>query len=159
LEQLLEYRKQLLSRLERSVELFCEACNRAGTIRGSVDGWDVHQQAVHARAVDRWVYGLRARRTAEEQEPLFEDFDQDAWMAENYDPDEPLEQVLAELRGGVLSQVEWLRGLPPRAWARQSRHVVLGGGFTLQTWVERGLAHLEGHLEQVRELSASERRA
>jgi hypothetical protein len=26
----------------------------------------------------------------------------------------------------------------------------MGGGFTLQTWVERGLAHIEGHLDEVR---------
>jgi hypothetical protein len=26
----------------------------------------------------------------------------------------------------------------------------LGSGFTLQTWVERGLAHIEEHAEMVR---------
>jgi hypothetical protein len=155
MEQLLDYRNQLLARLEDSVTQFCEACARTPARRASAGGWNVHQLAVHTRDADRLVYGLRARRTAEEHHPSFEDFDQDAWMAQHYDPDEPVEQVLTELRGSVLGLAAWLRGLPPQAWARLSRHAVLGGGFTLQTWVERGLAHIEGHLEEVRTIGAS----
>jgi hypothetical protein len=150
MEQLLAYREQLISRLERSVEEFCRACLETKEADRSRDGWTVHQIAVHARDADRLVYGLRARRTAQEPNPLFEDFDQDAWMAAHYDPAEPLEKVLEELKGSVLSLAEWLRGLSPIEWARESRHEVMGGGFTLQTWVERGLGHIEGHLEEVR---------
>ena len=43
-----------------------------------------------------------------------------------------------------------LRALPAEAWSRESRHATMGSGFTLQTWVERGLAHIEEHVETVR---------
>jgi hypothetical protein len=151
MEQLLSYRDQLISRLERSVDEFCEACLRAGDVHRHGDGWNIHQTVVHLRDAHRLVYGLRARRTAEQDNPLFEDFDQDAWMAAHYDPGEPLDQALAELKKNVLDLAKWLRHQPPETWARESRHEVMGGGFTLQTWVERGLAHIEGHLEEVRE--------
>jgi hypothetical protein len=39
--------------------------------------------------------------------------------------------------------------LPAEAWSRESRHATFGGGFTLQTWVERDLAHIEEHLKVV----------
>jgi hypothetical protein len=45
--------------------------------------------------------------------------------------------------------VEWLRGLPLDSWSRVSRHTTLGSNLTLQTWVEKDLAHIEEHLETV----------
>ena len=44
-----------------------------------------------------------------------------------------------------------LTGLPRGAWSRESRHAELGGGLTLQLWVERGLAHIEEHLKTVKQ--------
>jgi hypothetical protein len=40
--------------------------------------------------------------------------------------------------------------LPPEAWSRVSRHTNLGRGLTLQSWVEKNLAHIKEHLEEIR---------
>jgi hypothetical protein len=152
MNQLLEYRSKLVDQLESVVEEFRAACLAVGDPFQPVDegGWDTHQLAAHTRDVDRLVYGLRVRRAAEEDQPVFQNFDGDAWMAEHYSPDEPLASILDELVASVKETAAILQGLSPESWARESSHEVYGGGFTLQTWVERGLAHIREHLETVK---------
>ena len=151
MDQPTEYRQQLLARLETTLREFREAVETATTptVPREADGWSVHQIAAHTRDVEKMVYGMRVRRTLEEDDPLFENFDGDAWMAEHYNPDEPLASILDELAGSVQEAVARLRGLPSAAWTRPSRHAAYGGGFTTQTWVERSLAHIEEHLKTV----------
>jgi hypothetical protein len=72
-------------------------------------------------------------------------------MAETYNPDEPLVSILDQLSASVKKTVSLLRELPPEAWSRESGHEIYGDGFTLQTWVERGLAHIREHADTVRE--------
>ncbi len=45
-------------------------------------------------------------------------------------------------------------GQPQEVWSREGRHEALGGGLTLQLWVERSLAHIEEHLAAVKQLKA-----
>ncbi len=153
MEQLLEYRQRLLARYEAAAREFCEAVETATSPNSprEAEGWSVHQIAAHTRDVEKMVYGLRVRRTLEEDNPLFENFDGDAWMAEHYRADEPLASILDELAGSVREAVTHLRGLAPEAWTRESRHATYGAGFTAQAWVERALAHLEEHLKSVTE--------
>jgi Mycothiol maleylpyruvate isomerase N-terminal domain len=113
-------------------------------------GWNTHQVAAHTRDVDSMVYGMRAKRTAVEDNPEFPSFEADQHNAEHYDADEPLEGMLNGMVESVESLAAMLRGLPGEAWARESRHTTLGSGFTLQTWVERNLAHIEEHTETVK---------
>ena len=113
-------------------------------------GWNTHQLAAHTRDVDKVVYGMRVRRTVEEDNPEFPNFDADEWVAANYNADEPLASILDELSASVQETAAMLTKLPAEAWSRESSHVSYGGVFTLQTWVERGLAHIEEHLETVR---------
>lgn len=152
MKQLLEYRSKLIHRLEAATDEFHSACLAIRDPHKTTEegGWNIHQLAVHTRDADKLVYGLRVRRTAEEDNPEFENFDQDEWIATNYDPDEPLASILDELSASITKTVSMLRALPPEAWTRVSSHEVYGGGFTLQTWVERGLAHIQEHLEAVK---------
>jgi len=113
-------------------------------------GWNTHQVAAHTRDVHALVYGMRARRTATEENPVFQSFDADEHAAGHYKPDEPLEALLNGFVENVESLADLLRDLPGEAWARESRHVTLGGGFTLQTWVERDLAHINEHTETIK---------
>lgn len=151
MEQLLEYRQRLLDRYEEVTRQFCEAAQAAAgqTVPKEAAGWNVHQIAAHTRDVEKMVYGLRVRRTLEEENPLFENFDGDAYMAKHYRADEPLASILTELADTVRTNIARLRTLPSEAWARPSRHETYGGGFTLQTWVERGLAHIEEHWKAI----------
>ncbi len=152
MKELLEYRARLLERLAEAAAEFREACLAVSDPFAPLgDGWNVHQIAVHTRDVQRLVYGLRARRTIEEENPLFENFDGDAYMQEHYNAGEPLGEVLDGFVADVMALVETLQALPAEAWSRESRHATLGSGFTLQRWVERAFAHVAEHLQTVKQ--------
>lgn len=149
--ELTEYRRKLVDRLEEIVNEFQKGVLAVKDPYAPIEegGWNVHQVTVHARDVDRLVYGLRIRRTLAEDNPEFPNFDSEAYMAENYDPKEPLGNLLDGLSRNVEVQVELLRSMPIDGWSRLSRHETQGSGLTLQIWVERGLEHLEEHLATV----------
>ncbi len=152
MKELYEYRERLLERvLERAGE-FRAAVETVADPKSAREagGWTAHQLAVHVRDVAVNVYGMRIRRTAAEPNPEFQNFDADEWMAAHYAPDEPLGKVLDEFTAEMNDLVTRLRQSPQELWSRESRHAVYGGGFTVQTWVERGLAHIEEHLQTVR---------
>jgi len=152
MNQLLEYRSKLVEQIEATAEEFHKVCLAINNPFKAVDqgGWNTHQLAVHTRDTDKLVYGLRTRRTAQEDRPIFQNFDGEVWMAEHYDPLEPLASILDELSASVKGTVVLLRELSPEGWSRLSSHEVYGDGLTLQTWVERGLAHIREHLETVK---------
>ena len=152
MKELKEYRTNLIERLKGSADAFREACLAVEDPFAPVEqsGWNVHQLAVHTRDVDKLVYGLRVRRTAVEENPEFPNFDGEAHMRENYKQGEPLSEVLDELVSNVEALAGLLRALPEESWSRLSRHTTLGGGLTLQSWVEKDLDHIEEHLEAVK---------
>jgi hypothetical protein len=150
MKELLEYRQKLIEKLREATDEFCAACKVAAGAQS--EGWNAHQLAAHTRDVDAFVYGARIRRTLEEDNPEFESFDADAWMAAHYDPKEALDSILDGLRERVGALANLLNGLPPEAWARESRHKTMGAGIALQTWVERALAHIEEHLVSARQI-------
>jgi hypothetical protein len=152
MKELAEYRMNLMHRLEDAAHEFREECLRVEEPNTALqaDGWTLHQLAVHTRDVDKLVYGLRAHRTAVEENPEFPNFDGEAYMSAHYNASEPLEEVLSSLVENVHSLVEFLRALPIESWSRVSRHTTLGRDLTLQTWVEKDLAHIKEHLETVK---------
>lgn len=154
MKELAEYRVNLMQRLEDAAAEFRSACLMLDDpyAPGSADGWTIHQIAVHTRDVDKLVYGLRTRRTAEEENPEFPTFDGEAHMSAHYDSSEPLVQVLSSLIENVKALTDFLRALPLQAWSRVSRHRTLGRDLTLQSWVEKDLAHIEEHLKAVKRL-------
>jgi hypothetical protein len=153
MKELTEYRVNLIKKLEDSAQIFRDECLKASDPYAPFDaaGWNVHQIAVHTRDVDELVYGLRARRTAVEDDPEFPNFDGEAYMSANYNSSEPLNEVLNSFVENVQSLVELLRALPLQAWSRVSRHTTLGSDLTLQSWVEKDLAHIEEHRKTIRE--------
>jgi hypothetical protein len=152
MKELAEYRTRLMERLENAASEFREECLKAQDPHAPLDadGWTVHQIAVHTRDVDQLVYGLRARRTAAEENPEFPNFNGETHMSATYNPSEPLNEVLDRFVQNVRALVEWLQALPTEAWSRISHHTTLGTGLTLQTWVEKDLAHIEEHLGTVK---------
>ena len=152
MNQLIEYRERLVNRLEEATREFRAACLAVAKPDESVgaDGWSVRQIVVHVRDVDGLVYGERVRRTLSEDSPAFLNFDGDAYMREHYEPGEALDSILDQLAASISGLVTTLRKLPPEGWSRESSHEVEGGGLTVQTWVERGLGHIEEHLQTVK---------
>jgi hypothetical protein len=149
--ELTSYRKKLVDRLSEAAKEFQAGCLAVKDPHAPIEegGWSVHQVAVHTRDVDKLVYGMRVRRTLAEDNPEFPNFDGETYMAEHYDPQEPLREILEGFVKDVESLVESLRAMPDEAWARLSRHVTQGSDITLQDWVERGLGHIEEHLGTV----------
>ena len=157
MKELSEYRTKLIDKLATAAKDFRAACLAVKDPYAPLEEgeWNVHQVAIHTRDVDKLVYGLRARRTALEANPEFQNFDGIAYMEEHYDAGEPLDELLDGFVVSVQYLTENLRALPSEAWSRESRHATLGGGFTLQTWVERDLAHIKEHLETVKKSNHS----
>lgn len=151
MKELKYYRKSLIEKLVSTARDFRTASLAVKDPFTPLEegGWNVHQVAAHTRDVDKLVYGLRARRTINEDNPEFQNFDGDAYMAEHYNANESLSEMLNGFVENVESLGETLRTLPDEAWSRKSRHATLGSGFTLQIWVERGLAHILEHVETV----------
>lgn len=151
MKELTEYRRKLIDKLAKTAADFRAACLAVQDPFAALeDGWNVHQIAVHTRDVNHLVYGLRVRRTAQEDDPEFPNFDGNVYLAENYDAGESLVRLLDEFIESVTALATFLQTLPEAAWSRVSRHATLGHGLTLQTWVEKGLAHIEEHLETVK---------
>lgn len=157
MKELKDYRNKLLEKLVNTSREFRVASLSVKDPFAPLQkgGWNVHQVVAHTRDVNQHVYGLRARRTINEDNPEFQNFDGDAYMAAHYDAAESMSEMLDEFVQSVESLTEMLRALPDAAWSRPSRHVTLGSGFTLQTWVERGLAHIQEHVETVRQSTES----
>lgn len=155
MKELAEYRVKLVKRLEDAAGEFRDECLKAEDPNTPLEagGWTLHQLAVHTRDVDELVYGLRVRRTAVEENPEFPNFDGEAYMSANYSASESLEEVVTGLVENVRALAEFLRALPKELWSRISRHTTLGSSLTLQTWVEKDLAHIEEHLETVKKLN------
>ena len=145
--ELLAYRSHLIERLKSTAQEFSDVCLAIRDPYAPVeaDGWNAHQLAAHARDVQIHVYGARVRRTVSEEMPVFPNFDGDAWNAEHYQAGEPIAKIVDEFLTDVRKIIPWLEELPLSAWSRPSRHEVYGE-FTMQTWVERMLAHIEEHL-------------
>ena len=152
MKELKEYRQSLMERLEVAANSFRTEALAVKDPYAPLDkdGWTIHQIAVHTRDVDKLVYGLRARRTAIEDDPEFQSFDGDADMAKHYDSKESLDVLLNDFVESVQSLIDLLRSLPTEAWSRVSHHTTLGNGLTLQSWVEKDLAHIKEHLETVK---------
>ncbi len=152
MKELTEYRAKLIARLVEAAHEFRAECLSVQDVTMPLEagGWTVHQIAAHTRDVNELVYGMRVRRTAAEENPQFQNFDGEEYMAEHYSKSEPLNEILDGLVQQVEGLAEELRLLPPEAWARLTSHVMLGRGLTLQAWVEKNLAHIEEHLQEVK---------
>lgn len=151
MKELFEYREKLIVRLGEATGEFCQACRSFEDPFTKVEGeWTLHQVASHIRDVDQSVYGKRIRQTLDEENPHFKSFNADTWMAEHYDKDEPLAEILSGFSANIDGLCKLLKTLPQKAWSRESRHETMGGALPMQLWVERSLAHIEEHLQTLK---------
>ncbi len=150
MKELLEYRVFLVARLRQAAKEFCAACEMRDPAAKISEEWTVHQAAFHLREINRLVYDVRVRQILREENPLFENFDPEEWMAAHYDSQEEFKKILSEFMTSVDSLCSVLSAVPNEAWSRLSQHKILGDGLTMQLWVEYGLAHIEEHLVEIR---------
>ena len=152
MKELKEYRTLLINKLVATAKDFQVTCLAVRDPFAPLEegGWNVHQVAAHTRDVDKLVYGMRAQRTAQEDNPEFQNFDGDEYTRDHYSANESLQAIMDNFVQNIETLTVLLRALPSEAWSRVSRHAKLGNGFTLQSWVERDLAHIEEHLVMVK---------
>ncbi|MBM3153350.1 MAG: DinB family protein [Chloroflexi bacterium] len=146
MEELLEYRQRLITKFNEAARRLenAGAASRPQE-KPAGGGWNFHQVVSHLRDVNAEVYLPRLRRIQAEENPLFENFDAEAWMATHYDPDEPLPRLVEAFTQGCQETRDWLERLPPASWSRPGTHSSFGTR-AFQWWVERALAHMEEHL-------------
>jgi hypothetical protein len=150
MEELTEYRQKLIGKFAQAPVLIEQVIKKIKDPNQPLEegGWNVHQIITHMRDVNKQVYLPRLQRIMNEEDPLFENFDGDAWMIKHYDPKEHLESVLLELYEQCRSTADWLTQLSPPSWIRNGIHPAIGN-HTMQWWVERTLAHVSEHVTQL----------
>jgi hypothetical protein len=150
MEELIEYRPRMLAKLTEAGSQVETVVRNTRDVYQPLekDGWNTHQVIAHMRDVNQQVYLPRLRRIVAEDDPVFENFDGEAWMASHYQPQEPILEMTAAFAGQCRSSAVWLAGLPLEAWNRPGSHPLIGK-HTLQWWTERTLAHISEHLAQL----------
>ncbi len=147
-----DYRRRLLERFRLQPETYREHVRRLDRegVRAPIKPgeWSAHQVIFHVRAADEQAYGPRLMRILREERPQMEDYDEVAWMKDQYDPDEPAEAVLERWQAARRGWADILAAAPAEAWSRSGLHPFYGER-TLQWWLERAVAHGEDHRRQL----------
>lgn len=148
-DQLLDYRRQLLIRLER------QPAEVAAMLAGfpepewfqlrHADRRSLHQLATHVRDVEQMAFLPRLRRILNEDRPTLEPFPSHDWSDGDYDPAEPLTHILAGWSQARAEALDLLPAPDHAAWSRTGFHPP-SGQRTLQWWAERIYNHVRQHL-------------
>jgi hypothetical protein len=117
--------------------------------RPSEKEWSAAEVVAHLRDVDE-VYGARIVRIVGEDNPLFEDFDQEAAIEARRGQTEPLAAMFESFARGRAELVARLRGLDDEQWTRIGTHPIRGPG-TILDYVRTLYHHDQAHAEQIRE--------
>ena len=160
MEELWAYRERLLERHAHQVAAFravLEAIPAGRLSQPAADGgWSAHQLAVHVRDVETQAYIPRVHRLLAEADPLLANFDAEAFMAAHYDPGEPVSRIADDIDQARRALRAALPFDAAQAWSRTGRHPALGVR-SVQTWVERAVAHFDEHLLQLEALQQTAR--
>ncbi len=160
MEELIEYRRRLLDRYEQVAAELAQLLNqipvedRRKPLANS--RWSPHHLAAHLRNVESQTFLPHFRRLLGKNGPGSEHSDSAVWTDENYDPNEPLQEILQVYARMRLQELEWLQSMPAEGWSRTDRHPVFGLR-TLQWWVERSLAHAGEHLIELKKNAGENR--
>ncbi len=116
--------------------------------RPSPDEWSALEVCCHLRDSAE-EGGVRVRRLVEEEGPVLEPYDQEAWARErNYQGDDirRLRIALRAFWGGLAYQLE---GLSDEQWERGGTHPETGP-VTVRSCAEDEVEHAQAHLEQLK---------
>lgn len=110
--------------------------------------WSVRETLIHLRNVIVMVYGLRLRRLLYEREPVFGDYDEEAFRREDLARHESLEDLVRMITAEHEQIVRLLDGLPAERWSREGRHPELGA-MSIESLARQVGAHTEEHARQI----------
>ena len=152
MEELEAYRRELLSTLEGVIPVLSKTI---AAIPPNV--WlPPYEHAAHAPhytlshlcVLEIHVFYPLLQGIVSKKAHLLPLFDDNAWMANHYDPDTPVPVILEEFTGQRLQEVSWLSSLSSENWSATARHP-WWGEHTLQWWVELQLEYSHQHLIQL----------
>jgi len=148
-DQLLDYRRQLLTRLER------QPAEVADMLAGfpepewfrprALEGRSLHQLMAHVRDVEQLAFLPRVRRILTEDRPTLEPFTSHDWSDADYQPAEPLTHILARWSQARAEVLDLLPAPDHSGWSLTGFHPP-SGQRTLQWWAERIYNHVRQHL-------------
>jgi hypothetical protein len=153
LDQLLDYRAELLRRLEQQPAEFAAAVAAVPAAawhrRRDGAGRTIHLIAAHVRDLELRAFLPRVRRILAEEAPSLTPYAHHDWSAAEYDAGEPMTAILETWSQARSELVHLLQPQASTGWSRAGFHPP-SGRRTLQWWVERAYAHAHEHLEALR---------
>ena len=155
MDELITYRQELLTALERDVlelsVLVVRTPLKEWHRKTEEDRHTPHQILVHLWTLEASQFALYIRRINDEETPLLPLFDDAAWMNRHYRPKEQPRNIMSDLAHLRKQELDWLRQLPLAGWSRTARHP-WWGVHTLQWWVELQLEYSRQHLNDLSRL-------
>lgn len=153
---LLDYRARLLERMELVVTDLADALAaipeaRWHEYRGGLR--TIHATVAHLRNMERDEYEVYKKLLTEDT-PTFETFyasEPPSSLATEmlYYPNETMTKILGDYAGLREAELQLLRPLAAKDWARTGRHALLGL-HTVQWWAERSLENAENRLNELK---------
>jgi hypothetical protein len=114
--------------------------------------WSARETLIHVRNVLVMVYGLRIRRLLYEREPVFADYDEEAFRREDLARGEPVDELVRMIAAEHEQIACLLHGLPADRWERAGRHPERGAMSVASLAAQVG-AHTVEHAGQIRDLA------
>lgn len=112
--------------------------------------WSVRETLVHVRNVVLMVQGLRIRRLFYETDPVFADYDEDAFRRADLARAEPAADLVRMIVAEHEQVAALLEGLPDDRWERRGRHAELGP-MSIAFLARRMGEHTDEHAGQITE--------
>jgi uncharacterized damage-inducible protein DinB len=111
-------------------------------------GWSLHQVLAHIRDVEVRAYHMRLERILRQDDPLFEDFDAEAWMEKHYRESEPVWTVVTSFNAARQRARMLTADMKPEDWERTGTHPETGPR-SFEWWMIRSIDHAQEHLDEV----------
>jgi hypothetical protein len=122
----------------------------------ALDRWSICEVLNHLTDVEKLAVAHRAKRTLEEEMPLFVDYDRDARYAAGAYANDDGELALESFRKARKESLAWLGTMKPGDEMRRGRHPAVGEvelSQLLSLWAFHDLSHLRQVMELVKAIS------
>lgn len=114
--------------------------------------WTVHQVVAHMRDTEQYVFLQRVQRIMKESHPAVQNFDQDQWNKDHYDPNEPFKKIVSDFRASRRKLISLLRKTSDKDWENWAMHSAYGK-ISLDWLVMHNYHHTMEHIAQIGNLS------